>query len=113
MQRIQSVGILSVAKMMAIVQGCIGLIFVPFALLGGLASFATGEAKSAIGGAVFLAFGILAPFFYAAFGFIFGALGAWLYNLVARKIGGIEIELMAIPPLGPIVPQGGTPISMD
>lgn len=112
MQRLQSVGVLSVAKMSAVVQGCIGLIVLPFALLGGLASFATGEAKNAIGGAVFLAFGILAPFFYAAFGFIFGALGGWIYNLAAGKFGGIEIELAPIPPLGAIIAHTDTPINM-
>jgi hypothetical protein len=98
--------------MAAIIQGCMGLIVLPFALLGGLAGLVTGQAKNAIGGAVFLAIGILAPVFYAAFGFIFGALSAWVYNLVAGKIGGIEIELAAVPPLGPIVPGAGTPISM-
>ena len=111
MQRIQSVGVLSVAKMAAVIQGCIGLIVLPFALLGGLASLATGEAKSAIGGAVFLAFGILAPFFYAALGFVFGALSGWIYNLVAGRFGGIEIELAPIPPLA-VVAQTDTPLTM-
>jgi len=33
---------------------------------------------------------ILFPFIYLIFGFIFTALGAWVYNLVAKWIGGIE-----------------------
>jgi len=33
---------------------------------------------------------ILFPFIYLIFGFIFTALGAWVYNLVAKQIGGIE-----------------------
>jgi hypothetical protein len=30
------------------------------------------------------------PFIYLIFGFIFTALGAWVYNLVAGWVGGIE-----------------------
>lgn len=33
---------------------------------------------------------ILFPFIYLIFGFIFTALGAWVYNLVAKWVGGIE-----------------------
>ena len=37
-----------------------------------------------------IAFLLLFPFFYLIFGFIFTALGAWLYNLAASWVGGIE-----------------------
>ena len=30
------------------------------------------------------------PVLYAIFGFIFTVFGAWIYNLVAARIGGIE-----------------------
>jgi hypothetical protein len=30
------------------------------------------------------------PFFYALFGFVSTLIGAWVYNLVAQYIGGIE-----------------------
>jgi hypothetical protein len=33
------------------------------------------------------------PVMYGAMGFIFGAIGAFIYNLVAQMIGGVEIEL--------------------
>lgn len=33
---------------------------------------------------------IALPFVYLVFGFIFTALGAWIYNLVASWVGGIE-----------------------
>lgn len=33
---------------------------------------------------------IFFPFLYAIFGFIFTVLGAWIYNLVAGWVGGIE-----------------------
>jgi hypothetical protein len=38
---------------------------------------------------------ILAPVFYGVMGFVFGALTAWAYNLVAQRIGGIRLELKA------------------
>jgi hypothetical protein len=41
MQRIQSLGVLSCAKMMGVLYGGMGLLFVPLALVGGLASIAT------------------------------------------------------------------------
>jgi hypothetical protein len=33
---------------------------------------------------------VVFPLLYALFGFIFTLIGAWVYNLVASKIGGIE-----------------------
>ncbi|MCK4883957.1 MAG: hypothetical protein KAS30_03745 [Candidatus Diapherotrites archaeon] len=36
---------------------------------------------------------ILAAIFYSIIGFISGAVGALLYNFVAKKVGPIEIEL--------------------
>ena len=95
MQRIKSVGVLSCAKMMGVLYGCMGLLFIPFALVGGLASIATQQTNGAIGGAAILAIGILAPFLYGGMGFVFGAIGAWIYNLIAQRLGGIEIQLEA------------------
>ena len=97
MQRIKSVGVLSCAKILGILYGCMGLLFIPFLLIAGLASMATQQANSAIGGVAMLAFGILAPVIYGAMGFVFGALGAWIYNLIAHWLGGIEIQLEPVP----------------
>jgi hypothetical protein len=36
---------------------------------------------------------ILLPFFYAVMGFLIGALTAWMYNLFAGWVGGIQLEL--------------------
>jgi hypothetical protein len=97
MQRIKSVGVLSCAKMLGVLYGCMGLLLLPFALIAGLASMATQQANSAIGGAAILAFGILAPVIYGGMGFVFGAIGAWIYNLIAKRLGGIEIQLEPVP----------------
>jgi hypothetical protein len=42
---------------------------------------------------MFSGFMIMLPIIYAIFGFIFTAIGAWVYNWVASKIGGVEFDL--------------------
>jgi hypothetical protein len=37
------------------------------------------------------------PIFYALFGFLFTLFGAWMYNLIASRIGGIEVTLQDLP----------------
>ena len=37
--------------------------------------------------------GVLMPVIYGVMGFILGVIGAAVYNLVARWIGGIELEV--------------------
>jgi len=47
-------------------------------------------------GSVALAIGVvvalLIPIFYGAIGYVAGLFSAWLYNVIAKKVGGIEIE---------------------
>ena len=96
MYSLRSVGVLSCAKIMGALYGCLGLIFVPIFLLAGFAGMALGrEGAGAISGVAMLFMAIVFPFLYAALGFIFGALTAWIYNLVAGWVGGIELELKA------------------
>jgi hypothetical protein len=97
MQRITSVGVLSCAKMTGVLYGCMALLFIPFALLGGLASLATQQTNGAIGGAVIIVLGILAPVLYGVMGFVIGAISAFIYNLIAKRLGGIEIQLEPAP----------------
>jgi len=99
MYSLRSIGVLSCAKMMGALYGCIGLIILPFLLLGGFASLMLGKGSEAMSGIGLLVLAILAPIFYAAMGFVFGALTAWIYNLVAGWIGGIEMELKAAVPV--------------
>ena len=79
-----------------------GLIFLPIFALAGLAgAFAqqtqqaqnTGGPPSALIAAMMFGFGIFMPVFYGVFGFIFGVISAAIYNLIARWIGGIEVEV--------------------
>jgi len=93
MHIVKSVGVLSVAKIMGLVQGCLGLIFVPLFLLIGLLGTFAGQQKSPLAGLFSVGFALFMPIFYAVFGFIAGAIGALLYNLFAKLVGGFELEL--------------------
>jgi hypothetical protein len=42
---------------------------------------------------------VILPVFYGVMGFVFGALGAFLYNLMAKWMGGIQLELQAVAPV--------------
>ncbi len=93
MQTIKSVGVLSVAKTMGALYAALGLLFLPFFLLIGLpgSMIPNQGGQNPFAGGMF--FGLRAPVFYGVLGFIFGALGAFLYNLIAKWLGGIEVQL--------------------
>ncbi len=98
MQSIQSVGILSCAKVLGAVYAALGLLLVPIFFVGILfGAFAgafpgdhTGAGIAIAGGLIFVLF---VPIFYGAMGFAMGALGAWAYNIAAKKLGGVQIEI--------------------
>ena len=98
MHIIKSVGVLSVAKILGLIYGCLGLTFAPFLLMMGLMGSALGQQQnSPLVGAFGVGFGIglavLAPLLYGAMGFVMGAIGALLYNLFAKWVGGFELEM--------------------
>jgi hypothetical protein len=93
MHIIKSVGVLSVAKILGLVYGCMGLLFAPFFLLFGLIGSVAGQGKSPFAGIFGVVFAILMPVLYGAMGFVSGAIGGLLYNLLARWVGGFELEM--------------------
>ena len=97
MRTIQSVGVLSAAKILALIQGSLGLIFMPFFILFAALGMAAGGKASVFGGVAGMVLAVLIPILYAALGFITGAIGSLLYNLFAKWVGGIEIEVGAAP----------------
>ncbi|MFI5087520.1 MAG: hypothetical protein ACHP7I_03935 [Terriglobales bacterium] len=92
--RLRSVGVLSVAKVSGIFHGAMGLLFVPFFLLismiGAVAGKQTGA--PAFPAVIGIGLALVMPVLYAGMGFLFGAFGAFVYNLVAGWIGGFEME---------------------
>jgi len=100
---VKSVGVMSAAKLMGLLYACLGLIIIPFVLLGTLLGSFSGQNNSPFAGIVGLGLAILAPFFYGILGFLCGAIAALLYNLIAKWVGGFELE-MTIRPEGPVAP---------
>ena len=92
-RRIKRFAPLQLGKMLAVLYGIMGLLFVPFFLI--MSAVATQmPPEQRVGMMAFgVGFALLMPVMYAAMGFVFGALGALIYNLVAKWIGGIEVEV--------------------
>jgi Transmembrane domain of unknown function (DUF3566) len=108
MHIIKSVGVLSIAKIMALIHACLGLIFAPIFLLIGFLGALVGIHKTPLQGVLSIVFALLMPVFYGVVGFITGAIGALLYNLFANLVGGFELELEQKPEMltapYPIIP---------
>ena len=85
MARIERFGIGQTAKVLGVLYGLMGLVFVPFFLLATM--FTPSESRFGLG------FAIMLPILYGVAGFVFTAVGCWLYNLVAGWVGGIEVDL--------------------
>ena len=99
---IKRIGPLQAGKMLGVLYACMGLIFVPIFMLaaaaGAFAQHVHGaETSSAVPDAILtgimFGMGIFMPVIYGVMGFIFGVIGAAISNLVARWIGGIEVEV--------------------
>ena len=93
--RIRKIGALKTAKIVSVLYLIISaVIFEPMALMmlfvraQGTMPAAAANSKAP---SPFLL--MLAPVFYCIISFIFTAVSCWLYNAVAGKIGGIEVEL--------------------
>jgi len=84
-QRIRNVSIFQTAKVLAVLYGMVGLLFLPIVLV--IANVASKQAGFAGG------FALLFPILFAAFGFILVAITCVVYNVLARLVGGIEIQL--------------------
>ena len=84
MTTIKRFGVMSTAKFSAVFSGIIGIIEgVIFSLLP-----ITGGTFGA--GLVFI---VLFPVILAFLGFVIGAISAFLYNEIAKRIGGIKVEI--------------------
>ena len=99
---IKRVGPKSCAKIAGVLYAAIGFLVGAclslFSLLGmALAGAQRGPSDHAISPLIGAVIGVgaivVCPILYGAMGFVFAFIGAWLYNLVASKMGGIEIEV--------------------
>ncbi len=92
---IKRIGPLSFAKLSAVLYAIMGLvvggIFSLVALAGGFASETEGAAG--IGAMIGVGAVIVAPIFYGLMGFVITLVTAWLYNLAAGIVGGVEVDI--------------------
>ena len=97
MQKVKRFGILSVAKIQSAVMGVmglfIGLIYAVILTVTGIIAVIGGTKAGIMMLVGAVAAVVLVPILYAVIGFVFGALSAWVYNIVAGRVGGIELEL--------------------
>ncbi len=100
--QVKRIGPLSAGKVTGALYALIGLVFgVIFALIsllgiaiGSLASNSSGSSTALFGGVgVAIASVIFLPVLYGVLGFISGLVSAFLYNVVAGLIGGIEVDI--------------------
>ena len=84
-QQITRFSLVQTAKVAAVLYFALGAIGAVLLLLASLVS-PTARSQGIL-------FVVLAPFLYAFFGFVFVFLGCWLYNVVARFVGGIEFTV--------------------
>ena len=94
-RRIKRIAPLQLGKMLAVLYGIMGIFFIPFFLMMSFAaSHMPAQKRVGLGFmALGAGFAIFFPLIYAAMGFVFGALGALIYNIVAKWVGGIEVEI--------------------
>lgn len=75
------------AKVVAVIYGLLGLVFVPFFWL--MSALNPAESMP-------LLLTILFPVLYAVMGYLFSALSFFVYNLLAAGIGGVEFTLTPV-----------------
>ena len=88
---LKSIGIMSAAKVSAVLGLIYGVVMAIVILAGGsMAGVAglgmMGAAMGAVGAVMAIVVGLIG-------GFISGAIGAFLYNIVAKYVGGVQLDL--------------------
>jgi len=93
MSEIKRIGVISLAKMVGLIYGIIGIVILLFMgclLLTGTQASPTDSLE----GLSSFPFFCFLPLIYAIIGIVAGAVFGLLYNAIARRFGGIELELM-------------------
>lgn len=89
---LKKLDVLSTAKIYTVIMAIVGLAVGFFiAIFGTAAGLMTGAALGPYAGLGLMSI-IFLPIVLAIYGFILGAVGALLYNIVAGRIGGIKME---------------------
>jgi hypothetical protein len=92
---VRSVAPLSAAKLAGVLYALIGFIIGGlFALAAMAGAFAADQDAGFMGSVMGIGAMVAFPLLYGCLGFVFTLLGAWLYNVVARMVGGIELDVV-------------------
>jgi hypothetical protein len=106
MKVVSKIGVLSLAKVIGLTYAVIGLIF--GAIITILTMVLPSEASQ--GGMMFGALSIIIlPIFYGILGFIGGVISAFIYNMIAKWVGGMTMELQDEPTASPAPVQPTQP----
>lgn len=91
---IKRVAVLKLAVFQMVLMALFGVIIALFFMaFGAMIGRLGGNEAAGIMGIAGIAALIIFPIMYGVIGFIAGAIGGALYNLVASMVGGIEIEV--------------------
>jgi hypothetical protein len=92
---IKRVGPVSCAKITGTLYAILGLVFGGIvSLIAMVGGFASDSSRAAGLGAVMGVGAIVVfPILYGCIGFVATLIGAWLYNVVAGLVGGVEVEM--------------------
>lgn len=94
MAEVMSVDVASVAKILGAIYALFGLIIGFFiTIFSFLGAVVAGGAAGTLGVIFGIGAIIFIPLFYGIMGLIVGAIMALVYNFVAKKFGGIKMEL--------------------
>ena len=92
---IHRIGPMSLAKLSGTLYAILGLIIgALFSLAAMAGAMASGDDNAGIFGAMFgIGAIVLFPLLYGCMGFIVSLIGAWLYNILAGMVGGVEVDV--------------------
>lgn len=92
-RKVKRIGVFQTSLIAAIIYFFLALIImIPMMLIMGVVGGLSDVPGFAFGGGLM----ILMPIMYAVIGFIMTAFMCWLYNVIANRIGGVEIEVEVI-----------------
>jgi hypothetical protein len=92
-RRVKRVSPLQAGKISGLLYGCLGLLFIPFILLMLIIPSHAHSGRSAMPAFFGAAIALFAPVIYGVMGFVLGVVSAAIYNLAARFVGGLEVEV--------------------
>jgi hypothetical protein len=92
MARVKRIGVLFSAKLQGILWACIGLLAgILYSTIGAVYDVLTVGLNLGTALAFFAIIGM--PIIFGTVGFVAGGVGAVLYNLLMKRLGGIEMEV--------------------